>query len=273
MKYKMIVSDFDGTLYTDDFKVSDVTIAAVRDYKKAGGLFFIATGRLYDSIKVHSKLFDLVDEVIVYQGGAIIDLKSDEIIMEYNINTNVSAKIYNYINDNYPDACIPILFHNDKCIVVEENYHITNFCNVVKVEPVYTGKKLGEFVVDNNIKPNKILALVEKDRSEEIAKDIIAKFGDVVNINRSASILIEIVDKSASKGDAVKWLTEKYNIKREEVICFGDAENDISMLKYAGLGVAVGNAMETAKAVADLVCDTNNNDGVAKVIREIAMKE
>ncbi|MDE6968045.1 MAG: HAD-IIB family hydrolase, partial [Clostridia bacterium] len=80
--------------------------------------------------------------------------------------------------------------------------------------------------------------------------------------------LLECVNINASKGNAVKWIAERYNIKQEEICAIGDSENDNSMIEYAGLGVAMGNAMEITKKVANVVCDTNNNNGVAKFIKE-----
>ena len=273
MKYKMIVSDFDGTIYTDDFRISEATLSAIKEYREAGGLFFVSTGRLYQAIKAKATLMGLVNEVITYQGGAIFDMTTDEVLLSFNMDMEIASNIFTYIYSNFKNDTIPILFHEDNCIVKEENKHITNFCNIVGIKPVYTNINLDEYVRVNNISPNKVLSMVVAETSDALAKGLIENFGDVVNINRSNKILVEIVNKKASKGNAVAWLAAKYGIKQEEIICIGDAENDISMIKYAGLGVAMGNAMDTTKAVADYICATNNNDGVAEVIRQIAMKE
>jgi Cof subfamily protein (haloacid dehalogenase superfamily) len=89
-----------------------------------------------------------------------------------------------------------------------------------------------------------------------------------VSIVSSFSNNIEIMNHGISKGNAVKILAAYYGIKKEEIICFGDAENDISMLEYAGLGIAMGNAEAYVKEKADYVTDTNDNDGVAKAIEK-----
>ena len=73
MKYKLLVCDFDGTLYTDDFKVAQETIDAVEEFKAAGGKFVIATGRLYQAVKPFAELFKLTDEIITYQGSGVFD--------------------------------------------------------------------------------------------------------------------------------------------------------------------------------------------------------
>lgn len=273
MKYKMIVSDFDGTIYRDDYTISKECIDAIEDYKKAGGLFFIATGRLYQAIKPHTKLFNLVNEVITYQGGGVYDLTSDKMVLSYSINDDLASDIYKNVMEQYPDTTMPMMFYNDLCYTAFENKPVSDFASIVKVSVNYTKVPISEYIEKNKISPNKILFLVEPKHGEEVVSFLKEKYGDKINVNRSNIVLIEIVSKDASKGNAVKWLANKYNINREEIICIGDAENDNSMIEYAGLGVAMGNAMDTTKRVADFITDTNNNDGVAKVIREIALKE
>ena len=82
---------------------------------------------------------------------------------------------------------------------------------------------------------------------------------------------IEINAKGVSKGNAAKFLTNYYNFKREEVMCIGDNENDISMIEYAGLGVAMGNGIDKIKEIADYVTDTNENDGVSKALKKFIL--
>ena len=84
---------------------------------------------------------------------------------------------------------------------------------------------------------------------------------------------VEIMKKGSSKGEAVKILAQKLNIKREEIICIGDNENDISMIKFAGLGIAVANGIDELKRQANYVTDTNMNSGVAKAIHKFILKK
>ena len=89
------------------------------------------------------------------------------------------------------------------------------------------------------------------------------------NVMRSEPNNLEIVSKHTSKGDALITLAKKLNIDIEETISFGDSDNDSSMIKVSGMGVAMGNASEDIKAIADIVTDSNNNDGLAKAIEHI----
>lgn len=272
MKYKLLVCDFDGTLYTNEFKVNQETIDAVEEFKSRGGKFVIATGRLYQAIKPFAQLFKLTDEVITYQGSGVYDLKTDKILMSQEIDRDLAVEVYQFLYKNYSDISSPMLFYDDKCIVEEENEYNQIFANIVKVPLVVASKKLDEYVDQNNLNARKILCLAQNEYIRGIIANLTQNFGDKLNINQSSKGLLECVNIKASKGNAVRWIAEKYGIPREQICAIGDAENDNSMIEFAGLGVAMGNAMEETKKVADLVCDTNNNNGVAKVIREILLK-
>ncbi len=82
----------------------------------------------------------------------------------------------------------------------------------------------------------------------------------------------EVTGKGVSKGNAVKVLANYYGIDSEQVICIGDSENDLSMIKYAGLGIAMGNADENVKEAAKYITDNNNCDGVAKAIEKFVLE-
>lgn len=102
-------------------------------------------------------------------------------------------------------------------------------------------------------------------------KDEINKLNSV-DCFASGDHSLEINYKDVSKGNAIKSLLDKYNIKEEELVCIGDNENDISMIKLAGLGIAMGNAISEVKNIADYITDTNKRDGVAKAIEKFILK-
>ena len=102
-------------------------------------------------------------------------------------------------------------------------------------------------------------------------KDEINKLNSV-DCFESGDHSLEINYKDVSKGNAIKSLLDKYKIKEEELVCIGDNENDISMIKLAGLGIAMGNAISEVKNIADYITDTNKRDGVAKAIEKFILK-
>ena len=106
------------------------------------------------------------------------------------------------------------------------------------------------------------------DIRNKIPKEIVGKY----EITSSVPEYIEFVKKGIKKSEAIKFIMEKYQIKQEEVMTMGDGENDIEMLKFAGLGVAMENAREDVKKVANVVSTSNNEDGVANAIEKYILR-
>lgn len=271
MKYKLIASDFDGTISTSDYKIADGTKEAIADYMKAGGRMVISTGRLYASIRQQLPLLGLKEGIVIAnQGSGIYDIATDKPLREYSIEHNLAVKCMKFV-ESHADY-MGIMYYEGKCYVPCRNELIDFFLSVVKLDAVVTGMKMHEYIEKNGITPMKLLIISMPDKQGNIAEECRERFGDSLTFCRSNPILVEIVNKDSGKGNALKYVAEDlYGLKREEVIAIGDAENDISMIEYAGLGVAMGNAMEPLKKAADLITVTNDESGVAKIIREYGL--
>lgn len=274
MKYKMIVSDFDGTLYTDKYDISEIDAQAIRDYSAAGGRFVIATGRLFKGILPHARQLGLKGEIIAYQGGGIYDIESGEELHSDKINNKLAVDVLDYMYNVITDKkCLPMFYHDEDVFLRKRTVYGTIFCKIVGVKPLYTKQNLNEYAKANNVNPYKLLCLTNRGDTEQIAQDLRGKFGEFVNVTISTPTLIEMVNAASSKETAIKWLCDKYDIKQDEIIALGDSENDIPMIRYAGLGVAMANAMDSVKAVSDYVTLSNNHNGVAAVINEFCLNE
>ena len=120
--------------------------------------------------------------------------------------------------------------------------------------------------VDYN--PNKCLYTVDPEISEYHEKRLAEKFGNVLSVYRSTDYFIEIVPKGIDKAASIKVLIDKLNIPHENTIACGDGFNDLSMIKYAAVGVAMENAVDAVKENADYITASNNDDGIAKVVEK-----
>ena len=116
--------------------------------------------------------------------------------------------------------------------------------------------------------PNKILIAGNVAEILTIEKQLIAQYQDQLNIYKSQPRYLEVMHQQASKTNAIKLLMAKYGIKQDEIIAIGDNYNDKNMIEFAGIGVAMGNAPDEIKKVADYITDTNNNEGVAKALKK-----
>lgn len=264
MKYKAIFSDFDGTLYSDNFEISQKNIDAIHDYEARGGKFFVATGRLFQAIYPHVSALGLKGEVIVYQGGGIFDIESKKALWQQAISNEVAVECLRKLEAE--ENSVNMVYIDDKCYGTEPHYAIDLFCKICKIECIFVGEKLSDYVASTGATPNKLLAMVEPQDALPLAEKYGKAYDGKLALMRSQPFMVEFTAYGLSKGAAVEKVCKMHNLKREEIICVGDADNDIPMIKYAGLGIAVMNAMDTTKAAADVVGVSNNHDAIAWII-------
>lgn len=264
MKYKAIFSDFDGTLYSDKYEVSKKNIDAIHDYEARGGKFFVATGRLFQAIYPHVKAMGLKGEVIVYQGGGIFDIDSKKVLWQQTIDNDIAVDCLKALEKE--GNTVNMVYIDDKCYATAPHYAIDMFCNICKIGCNFVDEKLSDYVKRTGARPNKLLAMVEPEDALPLAQKYSKIYDKKLSMLRSQPFMLEFTAYGLSKGAAVAKLCEMYGLKREEIICVGDADNDIPMIEYAGLGVAVMNAMDTTKAVADVISVSNNHDAIAWII-------
>lgn len=264
MKYKAIFSDFDGTLYSDNYEISQKNIDAIHDYEARGGKFFVATGRLFQAIYPHVAALGLKKEVIVYQGGGIFDIESKKALWQQTIDNKISVDCLKKLEQE--GNTVNMVYIDDKCYGTEPHYAIDMFCKICKIECNFVGEKLSDYVERTGACPNKILAMIEPKDALPLAEKYSKLYDGKLSMLRSQPFMLEFTAYGLSKGAAVEKVCQMYGLKREEIICVGDADNDIPMIRYAGLGIAVMNAMDTTKAVADVIGVSNNHDAIAWII-------
>ena len=131
-----------------------------------------------------------------------------------------------------------------------------------------TEGSLTDVIRERNVIPEKIGTLLNSPNDVKKIMELKNKYRELL-IMQSNILAVEACSKETSKGIALEWLCEKLGINRENVAAIGDSESDISMLKYAGIPVAMGNALEEVKKYAKYVIDDNNNDGVGKFLTDI----
>jgi Cof subfamily protein (haloacid dehalogenase superfamily) len=118
----------------------------------------------------------------------------------------------------------------------------------------------------------KVLMNKEAERLVEVEKKLQKQLEGQLSVMRSKPFFLEFTEHGVTKGTSLNQLIQKLGIKREEVIAMGDSYNDQAMIEFAGLGVAMGNAPDDIKEIANYVTDTNMNDGVAKVVEKFVLK-
>lgn len=268
---KLIVSDFDGTLADSKNNVGEDVIKAIEEYRALGGIFAVCTGRILPSVMPRIKEIGLSGLVAASQGSTIADIATGRIIREAGLDYKDAAEICAALEEF--GATVQVYttygFYTD---IPEGNEFLVLYEKITGITATHADKKLSEFVSDNRVKAIKVASLCYAEGRQKLYEYLLEKFGDRFEITCSAAVLVEVSPKGETKGSAIKFLSEYYNIPLSETVAVGDNLNDLAMIETAGVGVAVGNAEEQLKKLADFVTVTNDEGAVRKVIEQFGYK-
>jgi Cof subfamily protein (haloacid dehalogenase superfamily) len=275
MKYKLLCVDMDGTLLDSNKKIGKRTVDAVSRASAKGVHVVICTGRLFTSADYYADLLGVKAPIVSANGAFIREKDRNEVIYKSTLGKQNCRRILSVLKK----YGICPNFHSPKTIFTDdvdspysrymkldsktpENENI-EFCVIKDWEEVFS--EYEEEIV-------KCITIHEDIDRIKAAKEEMLTFKEFEVVS-SFTNNFEVMNSGVSKGRAVEILSAYYNIKREEIICIGDNENDLSMIHYAGLGVAMGNAEQSVKEIADYVTASNNEDGVAQVIEQFILVE
>ncbi len=270
MKYKALFTDFDGTLFSDNFTVSEKDIAAIKDYTARGGKFFISTGRLFNSIYPYLKDMGVESEMIVVsQGAEVYNVKTKQPLFRELISQDLAKRVFAYI-DKYIEinpVVTAMMYIDDEVYFIDRLPEYREaFCNILKIKPHILDCTMLEYLQKVNKEPSKILVMLEESHIEEFIQGGIKDLNGEAVFCESRKFLIEIMPNGINKGTAVKFVADQYGIDMDDVICAGDSDNDLSMIQAAGLGVATANALDRVKKYANYIAPSCNDSPIANII-------
>jgi Cof subfamily protein (haloacid dehalogenase superfamily) len=271
MRFKMIASDLDDTLLDENSEISARNIAAIRQAVDRGVWFLIATGRMFKTSVTYLQDLGLNKDypLINYHGALIKKSQSKEIILHRPIPNDVAIAV---AREAAKKNCHVSVFIEDDLYISEESDYSRYYQSMARVDLQAVGS-LPDFLRDNGASPTKMSIIRWDGTIDDIETSLRVTFGKQLSILQSRPYFLEITDQKATKGQALRWLAEREGIKPEEIIAFGDGHNDLDMVSYAGLGVAVANARPELLQIANLVTASNSEDGVAAVIEEYVLDQ
>lgn len=262
MAYKMIVLDMDDTLLTDDHIISEATKTALMLAQEKGVKVVLASGRptyaMLDAAK-ELRLAEYGSFILSFNGAKITNCQTNEEVFSstlspetvhqlFDLSQRENIWIHTYMNDE---------------IITQENNPFTEIEGKLTGLPI---KTVADFKQTVSTPVVKVLMVKEENYLKEVEARLQKELANDLSVMRSKPYFLEFTELGVTKGTSLAILIEKLGISREEVIAIGDSYNDVAMIEFAGLGVAMGNAPDDVKQLADYVTDTNNNDGIAKVI-------
>lgn len=261
----LVATDLDGTLLNSDKKVSDFTKETIRKLKRHGILFGIASGRPVESGIELCKDWGLEDSIsflIGMNGGVIYDMRTKEKDSFYLIDGEIIKDIIHSYDDM--DVIFHVLVGNDRYTsksTEETRAHAKLFGEKeieTDLDEFLTGRKVNKLIIYTD---PALMPAVEA-RANTLKSD---KFAHCSTANN----LYEFMDPHINKGFGIDRVAEHFGVDKEHIVAFGDANNDIQMLKHVGTGVAMKNATKEAKEAATIVSDyTNDEDAEARFINE-----
>jgi Cof subfamily protein (haloacid dehalogenase superfamily) len=258
----------DGTLLNSNGTVSEKNMEAIKAAGEKGVKITISTGRLFVSARYYAELLGVKVPIIASNGAYIREKDRNDIIYKSLLGKENAMRILKVFNK----FGINPHYHTSETIFTGE---ITRYSSryakfnegkskesQIKIELVEDWEQVFNQYEDEIVK-----CICMHDDSERImaAKKELLEYEELEVVS-SLKDNFEVMCNGVSKGRAVEVLANMYGFKREEIVCIGDNENDLSMIKYAGLGIAMGNAEDEVKKEADFVTKSNDEDGVAYAI-------
>lgn len=269
MDYKLIAVDIDGTLTNSKKEVSPRTRYALLEAQAQGKKVIISSGR--HPLGVYPIAHDLMLEryggyIMSFNGGKIIDCATDQTVVSRHFPLEYLPDIVGVLNESN----ITVITFDDKKIYANAKVNDYTYIerDVLKTEMVSTPDFLQAIKFD----VNKILLAGEPDELDRYQKILTQRYDGLLDIYKSAPYFLELMPFGVSKGSMLPLLLDRIGIGREELIAFGDNYNDMTMIGYAGFGVAMGNGEPEIQKIANYVCESNDDDGVAKTIEKYVLK-
>lgn len=256
---KLIATDIDGTILIPEGEFTDGVKAYIKQLQKQGIKIVLVTGRMNAAAMLIAKDLGLETPVVSYQGGLINE--NGKILYEQYLTEKESEDIIEWAKEE--DIHIN-LYNNDILYSEKDCPEIQRYCN-----NQHTNYIVKDFSEIKKNKVNKILA-IDYDNPKKIdrlEKELPNRFSDLY-IVKSTPYFLEFSNPKASKYCAVKFLQKYWNLKDEEILTIGDQNNDIALLEAGGIKIAMGNATEKLKSIADYITDTVYNDGFIKAVEK-----
>ena len=264
--YKAIFIDLDGTLIRKDHSLSQLTIHTIAKAKEKGYLVVLVSARPLSGMLPIATQLDLAEGPLASLNGAYISI-NQQILLDVGIPASLTRRIHDLLLPFDPTV---IYYHQDQWFCDHKDYYTDYEQRIthipVTIEPF---EKTISSWEKQGTGPNKLLVVTGEDRMADLRAHLSTHLGEELTLANSKTIYLEVMARAASKLQAIRWMIDRFGIAQSEVIAIGDNYNDREMIEFAGCGIAMGNAPEAIRAVADYVTTSNNEDGVARALIKI----
>lgn len=264
MGYQMLVLDLDGTLTNSKKELTEPTRKALIEIQKAGKKVVLASGRPINGVRPLAEKLNLDQYggyMLSFNGARITQCATGQIVYNKVLPPTVIRPVFDIVKDF---SNVDIITYDDDTIFsgLKPNQYteLESFINKMDIVTV------DDFPCRLTFPLNKILIPGEPSVLEEMIPILKKRFHTQLNIYRSEPFFLEIMPQNIDKANSLQRLLSSIGLRADNMICCGDGYNDISMIEYAGLGVAMENAQPLVKESADFITKSNDEEGILYVI-------
>ena len=284
---RLIATDMDGTLLSRDKNISQKNLEAIRIAQEKGVILALASGRGELSLREYAAQLDMYrygGYLICNNGQRLVSLRDGLVVENAKLDGELVKRIFRFAKHHGIEMILEgddglSVFTPNNLIVVRFLYQrfmqiLPHFRNDdgknswMSFFGIFQERRLHLVSTEQQLAPSyyKIGLAHRKRRLDAIVSKLSGEFGSEVSMSRVSDMWIDLVSHGVSKALGVKQIMDTHDIPVHAVMAIGDSENDLEMITFAGIGVAMKNGMASVREIADEITDTNDNDGVASVI-------
>lgn len=266
---KLIALDMDGTLLNNEKRISERNYQTIQAAKKAGIKVVLASGRPLQGLLPHLEHLDLMgkDDFVVSYNGALVQRVGGGEVLHKSSLKGADAKAIFKVSQQL-GVYIHAFSVTQGLITHQHNPWTAIEATLNKIKAT----EIDFTALDDNEDIIKVMLVADEKVLTTAIKNLPVHLREQYTVVQSAPFFLELLHLSSNKGIAIEKLSQLLNINADEVMCIGDAENDHAMLKFAGVAVAMENADQATKALANYTTKSNQHDGVAVAIEEWALQ-
>lgn len=266
---KILVLDIDGTLVNSKKEITPETLKYLHMIQEEGHIVALASGRPYPGMKGFAKQLKL-DEyggyALSFNGGKVIDCSTGKSVFEKAIPNKYLKTIYDYAIAN---GLGMVTYRDDQVLTgteIDEYMEYEARLNYMVIH------KVDDFLGEVDFDMTKCLLTATPEKAEHFEKELAQLLAPDLNVFRSEPYFIEITIKGVDKAESIDKLVNILGMEQKDTICCGDGFNDLTMVQYGGVGVAMDNAQQIVKDNADYITASCDEDGIVQVIKEFILK-
>ena len=270
MSKKLLALDIDGTLTNTQKDITPATLEKIIEAQEKGHIVAIASGRPLPGIR---KIADTIEldrfggYVLAFNGGRIVDYSTGEVVYQAVLDNDVVRDIYDYC---LKAGCGMVTYDGDRVITGTDIDGYMTFEASINHMEIMRIDNFREYI---DFPLNKCLLTADPGKAEKIEQELAEKFGDQLNIFRSEPYFVEIMPPNVHKATSLEKLLEVLDMDRKDLVACGDGYNDLTMIEYAGVGVAMANAQDIVKKHADYITLSNDEDGLVPVVDKFILAD